>query len=198
MRGCCKIESGAFGRAGGRRGKAFAEVLKQQLQLGHCGEQVGRLCVGLVSMRRGRGLQSASAHAARAAQPQTLTPSTHPPSCCCAVPLLIGHGGNTGSQSNATVIRALALGHLRASDWLMVVYKVRAEEAAHALGGRCLHAACTLRLEAARRCEPSCCLRPRCHVSLQPPDHPPTPPNGPFLDVTYIAVSEAARLTLRM
>lgn len=39
------------------------------------------------------------------------------------VPLLIGHGGNTGSQSNATVIRALALGHLRSSDWLMVVYK---------------------------------------------------------------------------
>lgn len=40
-----------------------------------------------------------------------------------------GHGGNTGSQSNATVIRALALGHLRASDWAMVVYKV-------GLGGR--------------------------------------------------------------
>lgn len=39
------------------------------------------------------------------------------------VPLLIGHGGNTGSQSNATVIRALALGHLRASDWMMVVVK---------------------------------------------------------------------------
>lgn len=41
------------------------------------------------------------------------------------VPLLIGHGGNTGSQSNATVIRALALGHLRPSDWMMVVWKVR-------------------------------------------------------------------------
>jgi cation transporter-like permease len=41
------------------------------------------------------------------------------------VPLLIGHGGNTGSQSNATVIRALALGHLRASDWAVVVWKVR-------------------------------------------------------------------------
>ncbi|KAL4421453.1 hypothetical protein ABPG75_010744 [Micractinium tetrahymenae] len=39
------------------------------------------------------------------------------------VPLLIGHGGNTGSQSNATVIRALALGHLRTSDWMVVVYK---------------------------------------------------------------------------
>ncbi|EFN54495.1 hypothetical protein CHLNCDRAFT_135185 [Chlorella variabilis] len=39
------------------------------------------------------------------------------------VPLLIGHGGNTGSQSNATVIRALALGHLRPSDWMMVVWK---------------------------------------------------------------------------
>jgi cation transporter-like permease len=40
------------------------------------------------------------------------------------VPLLIGHGGNTGSQSNATVIRSLALGHLKPSDWLVVVYKV--------------------------------------------------------------------------
>lgn len=40
------------------------------------------------------------------------------------VPLLIGHGGNTGSQSNATVIRSLALGHLKPSDWLLVVYKV--------------------------------------------------------------------------
>lgn len=39
------------------------------------------------------------------------------------VPLLIGHGGNTGSQSNATIIRALALGHLRPSDWIMVLWK---------------------------------------------------------------------------
>ncbi|PSC68680.1 Magnesium transporter [Micractinium conductrix] len=39
------------------------------------------------------------------------------------VPLLIGHGGNTGSQSNATVIRALALGQLRAADWAQVVWK---------------------------------------------------------------------------
>ncbi len=29
------------------------------------------------------------------------------------VPLLIGHGGNTGSQSNATIIRALAMGQVR-------------------------------------------------------------------------------------
>lgn len=42
------------------------------------------------------------------------------------VPLLIGHGGNTGSQSNATIIRALALGHLRPSDWAMVAFKVGA------------------------------------------------------------------------
>lgn len=39
------------------------------------------------------------------------------------VPLLIGHGGNTGAQSNATVIRALALGHLRPSDYLIVIWK---------------------------------------------------------------------------
>lgn len=39
------------------------------------------------------------------------------------VPLLIGHGGNTGSQSNATIIRALALGQLRPSDAWMVVRK---------------------------------------------------------------------------
>lgn len=39
------------------------------------------------------------------------------------VPLLIGHGGNTGSQSNATVIRALALGHLRPADYLIVLRK---------------------------------------------------------------------------
>ncbi|KAL6768900.1 MGTE1 [Auxenochlorella protothecoides x Auxenochlorella symbiontica] len=39
------------------------------------------------------------------------------------VPLLIGHGGNTGSQSNATVIRALALGHVKPSDYLRVMAK---------------------------------------------------------------------------
>lgn len=52
-----------------------------------------------------------------------------------AVPLLIGHGGNTGSQSNATVIRALALGHLRPSDWARVMWK---ECAAGALMGGAL------------------------------------------------------------
>mmetsp|Transcript_22020 Transcript_22020/g.61121 ORF Transcript_22020/g.61121 Transcript_22020/m.61121 type:complete len:196 (-) Transcript_22020:355-942(-) len=39
------------------------------------------------------------------------------------VPLLIGHGGNTGSQSVATVIRALALGHVGISDLVMVIAK---------------------------------------------------------------------------
>ena len=39
------------------------------------------------------------------------------------VPLLIGHGGNTGAQSNASIIRALALGQLRPSDYFMVVRK---------------------------------------------------------------------------
>lgn len=39
------------------------------------------------------------------------------------VPLLIGHGGNTGAQSNATIIRALALGHIRPSDYWIVTLK---------------------------------------------------------------------------
>eukprot|EP00898_Chlorokybus_atmophyticus_P004700 jgi/Chlat1/5230/Chrsp33S05079 len=39
------------------------------------------------------------------------------------VPLLIGHGGNTGSQSVATVIRALALGHVSPSDLPYVLKK---------------------------------------------------------------------------
>ena len=39
------------------------------------------------------------------------------------VPLLIGHAGNTGVQSNATVIRSLALGHLRPQDCWMVIRK---------------------------------------------------------------------------
>ena len=40
------------------------------------------------------------------------------------LPDFAGHGGNTGSQSNATIIRALALGHLRPSDWWEVIRKV--------------------------------------------------------------------------
>lgn len=40
------------------------------------------------------------------------------------LPLIIGHGGNTGSQSNATIIRSLALGHIKPADWLTVVWKV--------------------------------------------------------------------------
>jgi Mg/Co/Ni transporter MgtE len=39
------------------------------------------------------------------------------------VPLLIGHGGNTGSQSVATVIRALALGHVTPADLPYVLRK---------------------------------------------------------------------------
>eukprot|EP00245_Coleochaete_scutata_P009187 TRINITY_DN2967_c0_g1_i1.p1 TRINITY_DN2967_c0_g1~~TRINITY_DN2967_c0_g1_i1.p1 ORF type:complete len:210 (-),score=28.49 TRINITY_DN2967_c0_g1_i1:516-1145(-) len=39
------------------------------------------------------------------------------------VPLLIGHGGNTGSQSVATVIRALALGHVSPADLPFVLRK---------------------------------------------------------------------------
>lgn len=39
------------------------------------------------------------------------------------VPLLIGHGGNTGSQSVATVIRALALGQVGPGDVMLVVRK---------------------------------------------------------------------------
>mmetsp|Transcript_5108 Transcript_5108/g.6941 ORF Transcript_5108/g.6941 Transcript_5108/m.6941 type:complete len:198 (+) Transcript_5108:97-690(+) len=39
------------------------------------------------------------------------------------VPLLIGHGGNTGSQSVATVIRAIALGHLKPKHLMFVMAK---------------------------------------------------------------------------
>eukprot|EP00899_Mesostigma_viride_P008002 jgi/Mesvir1/17202/Mv07620-RA.1 len=39
------------------------------------------------------------------------------------VPLLIGHGGNTGSQAVATIIRASALGHVSPSDMIYVVRK---------------------------------------------------------------------------
>jgi magnesium transporter len=37
------------------------------------------------------------------------------------VPLLIGAGGNAGAQVTTTITRALALGEVRASDWLRVV-----------------------------------------------------------------------------
>lgn len=37
------------------------------------------------------------------------------------VPLLIGAGGNTGSQVTTTITRALALGEVRPSDWLTVI-----------------------------------------------------------------------------
>ena len=36
---------------------------------------------------------------------------------------MIGHGGNTGAQSNAEIIRALARGHVRPSDYWMVLRK---------------------------------------------------------------------------
>jgi Mg/Co/Ni transporter MgtE len=39
------------------------------------------------------------------------------------VPLLIGHGGNTGSQSVATVIRAIALGHVGPRNLIFVLRK---------------------------------------------------------------------------
>ena len=39
------------------------------------------------------------------------------------VPLLIGHGGNTGSQSVATVIRAVALRQVGVRDMLHVIFK---------------------------------------------------------------------------
>lgn len=37
------------------------------------------------------------------------------------MPLLIGHGGNTGSQANATAIKALALGQVKPADHALVV-----------------------------------------------------------------------------
>mmetsp|Transcript_7798 Transcript_7798/g.14741 ORF Transcript_7798/g.14741 Transcript_7798/m.14741 type:complete len:198 (-) Transcript_7798:93-686(-) len=39
------------------------------------------------------------------------------------VPLLIGHGGNTGSQSVATVIRGIALGHIKPKHLVFVIVK---------------------------------------------------------------------------
>ena len=39
------------------------------------------------------------------------------------IPLLIGTGGNAGSQTVSTVIRALALGEVRTRDWLRVLWK---------------------------------------------------------------------------
>ena len=37
------------------------------------------------------------------------------------VPLLIGAGGNAGSQVTTTITRALALGEIRSSDWFRVL-----------------------------------------------------------------------------
>lgn len=37
------------------------------------------------------------------------------------IPLIIGAGGNCGSQVTTTITRALALGEVRASDWLLVI-----------------------------------------------------------------------------
>lgn len=59
------------------------------------------------------------------------------------VPLLIGHGGNTGAQSNATIIRALALGQLRPSDHLMVVRKEAVAGGAMGAGLGALIVACS-------------------------------------------------------
>ena len=39
------------------------------------------------------------------------------------VPLLIGHGGNSGSQTVTTVIRAVSLGDINQRDWLMATAK---------------------------------------------------------------------------
>jgi hypothetical protein len=73
------------------------------------------------------------------------------------VPLLIGHGGNTGSQSNATIIRALALGHLRPGDYLMVVWKVGGYACVRVGGAT----ECSPRVQPATAVRPSPC--PPCH-----------------------------------
>lgn len=39
------------------------------------------------------------------------------------IPMLIGTGGNTGTQASTLVIRALAVGSIRMSDWLRVIWK---------------------------------------------------------------------------
>lgn len=39
------------------------------------------------------------------------------------IPLIISSGGNTGSQATTLVIRALAIGEVRARDWLLVFWR---------------------------------------------------------------------------
>ncbi len=59
------------------------------------------------------------------------------------IPMLMGTGGNSGSQSSVTVIRALSLGELEFSDLLQVVWK---EIRTAVLCGLALAAACFLKL----------------------------------------------------
>mmetsp|Transcript_44161 Transcript_44161/g.111777 ORF Transcript_44161/g.111777 Transcript_44161/m.111777 type:complete len:146 (-) Transcript_44161:698-1135(-) len=67
------------------------------------------------------------------------------------VPLLIGHGGNTGSQSVATVIRALAMKQVSIGDTLVCVAK---EAAAGLIMGAISHPI-TIRLYAITSRTPS-------------------------------------------
>jgi hypothetical protein len=74
------------------------------------------------------------------------------------VPLIMGHGGNTGSQAVTTVIRALALKHISSQDLAKVVLK---EAGAGCLmgGRRCSSAAlwlCGGRLLCLRPSTPGC------------------------------------------
>ena len=59
------------------------------------------------------------------------------------IPMLMGTGGNSGSQSSVTIIRALSLGELRFSDLLSVIWK---EIRTAVLCGVVLSAVCFLKI----------------------------------------------------
>ena len=59
------------------------------------------------------------------------------------IPMLMGTGGNSGSQSSVTIIRALSLGELRFSDLLNVIWK---EIRTAVLCGVVLSAVCFLKI----------------------------------------------------
>lgn len=65
------------------------------------------------------------------------------------VPLLIGHGGNTGSQSVATVIRALALKQITPRDMLVVLLK-------EGIAGVVMGAFLGILVWALTSCQPTC------------------------------------------
>lgn len=78
------------------------------------------------------------------------------------VPLIMGHGGNTGSQTVATVVRALALKQVTHRDLFRVVAK---EAGAGCLMGRCTAAAGHGMLKTANCLVPASCVTSNHHSS---------------------------------